>query len=516
MMEDNKQQKSFRKQKTGKSQKKPDQGKSLKEMRRELDALHKQFKNQLTSPKEAMAMYRTNNQYRAGIDTAIQGKARGKLAYLERLVGEKFLGSEFEWYHNPDTSTREKIETCANVYADDLASVLGSVFGGGSPSQIVGRLAMEFGPKVLDWLYSKAKAKVQSVFSRGSGTGLLTFPNSEMSLISPMKDMNSVNLEHLACLVCPEVYMGPLPDQFGPQVSTTQTITALEVRTDPSGNTIFYVVPDGVFQGTTLGVTSFFSVTQTPVTGSVNTTTGAITSPVYSGGPFLGSIGNFSSFRLTSCAFRFVPNLSATNNSGSALLAYTPNTTETQLGSTIPAIPQQTLLQYPWLHIAGINGTSEMRQLHIPHSVNDTTLDPAASVLASLPGLDIMNFQVIGCPVNTIVGRIYIASVIDWVPSDSGVIINKPKPTPEGPATLAAFAALIKRYPHVAQLTLDEAKELAERVISCPSDSYSTVLSQVMGHAMKYKSRPREMKAMSSGGQPGEVGEISFEKLLSS
>jgi len=491
--------------------------KELGLMKKELQALKSAFKEQTKSAKIAVMSYDANEEYKRAVDSATSVRSKGKLRYLEKLVGEKFMKSEVPDFSG--LSNAHKIAYCASVYSDDLTA---SVLGGGSPAGVLANLAAEYGPSLLSWLYSKAKAKMFNYKPKGSGAGSLQYPNAEMDfsmtnihggsrLLMGIKDCNSVCNEYLASLFCPEEYSSLCPDQFGPSLCLSSQTSSILLNTDSTGNSLAYILPDQV---TAAGSVASWFGAQNVLGTAANTTTGVITTPTYAFGLYNPSTaGNVQAYRVTAGSTRIVFNLSATNNSGSCMLAYTTNPPNVaQLGVQSPAITQAQALQFPWCHVAAINGTVELRQIHIPHNITDMELSEfgltLTECLAQGDALDEIAINVIGGPINTVVARVYTTAQIDYSPGTNIITLNRTKPTPEGAGTLPAASALLKRMPHLAQLTLAEAREFASFILNAPSN-YADLVTACLEHGTKYTARPREF-VMGGGGQP-HIGDMSFE-----
>jgi hypothetical protein len=437
-------------------------------------------------------------------------KPKGKLRKLEALVGEKFVHELVPKFGSK--SFQEKCGLCASVYADDFSSALGMTKGG--MQGFLMSLAMEYGPEIIDWLYSKAEKAYVEIAGHGSGTGLVTTSMPIMGFGShQMTDTNTVDLTYLASVFCPEKWNTITPDSFSNQIVSSAKEEVFALTTGTDGNCIFYYLPDAVTQAGT-SVASWATATNGPA--ATNLVTGVPSTYVLGPGSYFSATSsNIARYRSSTGSIRIVPQLAAVNNSGSLTLAYfTESPINNTYGVSNPVLTQDQVLQAPFLHICAINGTKEIRQIHIPHDVLELGLDDFATLLASLAsngGLDQLYFNVSGGPVSSVVAKAYITNGIDYALGSTLAGLIKQGPSPDAPGSLPCVATLLKRFPHLAQLTLDEAIGFGEKILNIGSDRYSEVVSRIIQIATGFKTRPKKSLGFSGGGGQGNIDEVSMD-----
>jgi len=419
---------------------------------------------------------------------------RGKLPLLEKLVGIKFLASKD--YIGPEFLNmpyKEKLRYVEAAYADDLGSILAGGLKAVSP--YIGSAISYYGPKLLDWLYSKVAGR-QELRSNGSGQGMITLvpPRDFFSSC----DMNTCSLDYLASIFCPEKYSSLIPDLFGASlVSTTRTVTQ-QMNADTSGNALYYFLPDMVTAANDTLHTSWQTASSSG--GTANVTTGVISpNPTFVAGTYYttGS-ANISRFRLSSTAYRIVPEVSALNNQGVVTLAYATDLTNDNFLNATPALPQASVLQFPCLHIANLAGTKELRQVHFPHDVTELALDDFIQTNQTMyqnGGLDLIYASLEGANPAAGVCKIYITQAIDYMPGDNAIGLVKPVMTPNAPASVPTAAILLKLIPHLAQLDLDSAMDFAAFLLSLESDDMRHVIKSAKSYSSKFKAPPKVYKS---------------------
>lgn len=485
-------------------------------LKEELQALKKSFTTLTTGPIPSLEMYRDSAGFRdrlRGVSNKYTG--RGKAKKLEQAVGLKFAkGYAQKAGMNFDTSsTAEKIEMLETLYADDLGSLLGVV--GNLVGPTIRSMVVKYGPQVLEFLLDRVKNKAMNLIkSHGSGQGLVSIPvpTSETPLLSmDYVDSNTVCLQWIASVLCPEKYMCLTPDGAQEELVSANRMSTYDIVSNANGDFIYYSLPD-MTCALGGGANQYFYATNT-ATSTVNQTTGVIGTPAFGAGPFNASgVASINNYRLTAASYRFIPNLAAVNNSGILTLAYMSNTTDNLTSGANPAVPDNSLLNWPYLHIATANGTKEMRQIHVPHAVTDLSPQPFSSTVTGLTQyieMDGLCLKGSGFPAGTRVGKLIVATQIDYAPGDSVIGLVKPVPTPDAPGSIACCATLVKRLPHITQLDLDDAMMLAEFVLSLPKPDYSYVVQQVCGYVKSKGFKPRP--SMSLGGAGGGAGGPSID-----
>jgi hypothetical protein len=456
----------------------------------------------LRTPKIAVDRYTNDPKFKKrinNIDSELGGK--GKLRKLEAIVGAKFVNQHVKNFNH--LSFKDKCGYIESIYADDF----GPISPGGAVSNLLLELAMEYGPSVIDWLFGQANKAYATIQGHGSGTGLLSTSMPITGGCGPfmggpsrgLTDSNTVDLLYIASVFCPEKYNTITPDSFSNQIVCTAKEVVDSFITGTDGNGIGYYLPDAATQNATIASWAF-AINNA---GTVNVTTGLASLYQYNTGAFFtAGSNNVARYRSTTGSIRLVPNLAAVNNSGSITLAYfTESPLNNTAGVSAPAISSDLALQAPFLHIAAINGTSEMRQIHIPHDVAELELDDfddVLTVLSSQGGLDNMYVLIQGAPVNTNVLKCYRTTAIDYMngPGLSGLV--KLGPSPDAPGSLPCVATLIKRLPHLTQLTLDEAISFSEKIVNLGTDRYSEVVQAILSMSTGFK--PRNKKVLSTGG----------------
>jgi hypothetical protein len=491
--------------------------KSLKKLEDELKGLKNQF--ELSSPKMALENLATNKDFRDKIELYdASSKGRGKLAALERAVGSKFIKVNDPSYENASIS--EKYKVCEAIYADDIASVLGLAAQYGAP--MLRKIIASYGPDVLNWLFTKAKKYVNS-YSHGSGPGLKSTGlaisdgmslNRALSGAKWLIDNNTVCVKYLAAIFCPEEYTSLTPDFLNAKlVNTTKTYT-VDFTSGTDGNFLMYYLPDGV---TLTGAATSWQYAYTTAVNTSNIQTGLGSAYAYGPGIYNTSgEGNISRYRAGPGSIRIVPNLAAINNSGVITLAYSTDQSNETMSTATTAIPINTVLNLPFVHIACLNGTKEYRQIHLPHSIEELGLDDFASTYTQISvsgDLDYIYMNGTGLPVATDFCKAYFTQSIDYMPGDSVIGLVKPESTPDAPASIPCACTILKRMPHLAQLDLDAAKEFAEFLVSQNSDRYGDIVGAVLDFAHRYKPRPRMLASgMGGGGGGGGAGGLdSFD-----
>lgn len=253
--------------------------------------------------------------------------------------------------------------------------------------------------------------------------------------------------------------------------------------------------------------------------GTVDLDTGTPSIYGYFAGPYNSAgAGNVARFRISSASYRFVPQLSATNNSGVVTMAYSTEPPNNSMGGAAPAVPSASMLQFPYVHIATINGTTEYRQIHVPHDVTDLSLDDFAVTNATLmqSGLDLLYFSAAGVPANVVFGKMYVTVAIDYMPGGSAIGLIKPGPTPNAPGSITLATCLIKEFPHITQLSLSEANDFGQFIASIDSNQFEYVYKEIKAYINKsnYSARPRlALAAGNAGGGNGGDGIASMSFL---
>jgi len=179
---------------------------------------------------------------------------------------------------------------------------------------------------------------------------------------------------------------------------------------------------------------------------------------------------------------RIVFAASALNNSGTCTLAYSTEAIGVTQGAAAPAIDLNSVMQFPYFHAATINGSLEMRQIHLPLDPAELTLDDFSTTGAALyagSGLDVVYLNVTGCPAGATMASVYVTTNLDYMPGPSALGLVKPQTSPIGPASIPCLSILVKLNPGIAQLPLESAKKLASFITSLESNQCSYVVDQV-------------------------------------
>jgi hypothetical protein len=397
--------------------------------------------------------------------------------------------------------------------------------GAKAAGPLIRSVVSQYGPQVLEWLYSKAKNYV-NFKSHGSGQGLVNYPISSQSMggnpMSMMKSsyatafgLNKVSLEYLASVLCPEKYTTLTPDFFGTNLCSTTKTSQFSLITGTDGNCFDIVLPDMATVGAV--VNTSFQQFMSNAGSIINPQTGVTSAGSFLPGIFnTAGVGTIQRYRVTSSAIRVVPQLAAVNNSGEIVLAYSTDVSNTTV-LTNPVISQNEILQYPFLHIATVNGTKEWRQIHLPHDVTELALDDFSVTPTGMyanGGLDLCIIQGTGLPVSSVIGQIFFTQGIDFMPGASGIGVLKPKATPDAQGSIPCAASLIKRIPHLTQLSAEEAADLADQIVNIDSNDFGTVIETILQMCHVFKPRPKV--SLGSGGQtfPGGIGEVSFDLAM--
>lgn len=480
----------------------------------DLTMLKQQYKNELSSAQNAVKAFKAGTLEKPIREINEAYPVKGKLKLLERLVGDKFVkslyGDGFDHLSNS-----QMIDLFSTVYADDIFSMFGT-----SPTALLMSLAKEYGPQLLRWAYSTAKNKLGQFVnkkSHGSGMGVVSFPLDQEDGYVPSgySYSDKVNMAYIRQFFAPQKYKSPMPDSFGPNCNTCSITAEYLLTTDAAGNALFYCYPDNICGSGAVDVSNFFVAQNSIAPSAANPVTGLITAPTYRPGPATPVAGTgVDKYRVLSFAMRVVPQLAAINNQGSIMLAYTTNASE-PVG--LPQVPQTTALQYPFVHIAAINGTKELRQLHVPHSIQDTHFDDALQNLTQLSAAgsvqDLYVLNCIGGPANTNVARVYVTVNFDWIPSEAQMLLNKPSPTPDAPGTLSCLSSLVKRFPHLTQLSEEEADSVVESLGGRQESGIIDVINALTSSGQRFKARPRHIIGEA---QPNGLDQMSFDNILAS
>lgn len=484
-----------------KGNKKKNNGPAIKSVLDELLKLKNEFQNIKKGPKEAIEEYKSNPNFTASVDNIVVKPMRRELAALEKAVGEKFLNTHKEF--SDSKSPLEKLRIASVVYADDLGSVLR--IAAPYAKQALSSLVTTYGPSLLDWLYNRAKGAFSK--SHGSGQGLMVNNSPQFGYV----DANTVDNKFLAGILFPEDFKTPMIDSTGPSVATTTKMMVLDLFSGADGNSVLHLCPDAAFCPSTMGNCY---IAQNTIGSNYNVTTGVCSAYQAIAGPFNGAIPSINVYRVVASSFRFVPNLSAVNNSGVVSVFYNNVASNNTIGTTNPVYAYTPLLQYQSVHIAAINGTKELRQIHIPHAAADLTLDPSASTLGNLGTDGFEHYCIIGSglPINVTYGKLYITVTIDFIPGDNLMGIVETKFPPDAPGSLACITSIFKKFPHCANMDFDEAQKVAESIMSMPNLSYGPLLqnfASLMAHV-----KPKRRDDIGGGGGAGQtIGNISFDMI---
>lgn len=200
----------------------------------------------LSSPEKAIQELETNKVYKDIIDQDLYSyPGSGKLSLLEKMVGEKFLEAKIPDYDKQ--TAKKRLEYAATVYADDLSSLLGIAARYAVPA--LRQLAIQYGPKLIDWLYTKAKDRFQSLQAHGSGPGWKSsYVGEQTPLVSIPKqwgfDVNTVSTTYLASVFNPEQFSSLVPDQFSPALVHTTRTTVVDFLSCSDGKFLGYYYSD--------------------------------------------------------------------------------------------------------------------------------------------------------------------------------------------------------------------------------------------------------------------------------
>lgn len=463
-------------------------------------------KYEVNTPERAKELYAQNADYKKDIDTSASERTRGHLRKLEHYVAEKFMKTKFGDDY-PTKSPSEMITDLTIIASDDISSILG--MAGRYVAPALTNLAKEYGPQVLSWLYKKFQSKFKTQ-GHGSGPGQHSFTPLDKIVFT---DNNTINLQYLAAVICPEVYCSAMSSANDPYVVSTGKEVITPLITGADGNAFMIIMDDAVCcQGVN---TSYFSA-QTQINSTYNATAGSFGGPglTYSAGPYFNAgASNISTFRLAALATKFIPSVSSLNNAGKVSVYYNTQSSNLAIGTTNPVIPVLTLLQSPFIHIAPLK-SPEFRQIGVINDVIDTSLDPFANILTSFGnnGYKFTVITVTGALANTQIGDVYVQANIDYTPGDSLAGIVKPLPTPDAPATLMCFASIIKQFPQICNLGVDDSKDIASYVRECPESSYPVLISHLQKRMLSYKKKPTFMASQSSS-QMNNIGDISFDVI---
>jgi hypothetical protein len=491
---------------------------------RELKQLKSDFAGKFDTVKEALNTAKSNGAASKQLDLYnSEYKFKGKLANLEKLVGEKFMTQYM--YDNgfiqgdmkfAGLPTRDKIKYLSAVYADDLGSL---ILGGASKVMpYIGELAAEYGPQLLNWLYTKARKSLgyTDYKGHGSGPGMTIIPN-----VNSLKyvDMNTVDLTYIASVFCPEKFTSITPDTFSTQLVNTTKMISLPVNTGTDGNAIIYLLPD-LPCSTNVGSATWFACSSA-INGTVNIASGAISSgtTAYNPGPYFSQgQSNINKYRVGSLSARFVPDVSTLNNNGVASIYYATDSTNDSLYTNNPAIPQASCYNFPFQHVAPMSGLKELRQLHTPHDQSDLSLDDFGITSSQMDnngdgGLDCIILTIEGGPAGVLVGKLLVTVGLDYMPGDTAIGLVKPIPSPNAPGSVPCAATLLKLMPHLAQLTSDESVEFATSIVNSGCTQFPDLVKHVMSTAGHYKSRPRGSDGDASAPPGPAVDEMSFDKI---
>jgi hypothetical protein len=513
----------------------------------DLKSLKEQYS--LNSPQIALQKYQKDQSLRNRVDDIdYEHPMKKKLRKLEVAVGEKFMDAEMSkdlGLKYGTLTANQKLGYIESVLADDFGSLLGIAARYVAP--YIKDLAMAYGPKVIDWVYNKAlsvmgglKEKgLRSIRGHGSGPGVKYTPNPEpMELeeekIDPsmvmeterpppeekimysLPDMNTVCKEYICAVLCPENYTCLYPNSTNANIACASKENTWTWNSAADGNGVIYYFGDyPQANGTSPSVQLYYNPTGTST--SVNVVTGSPSA-------YVGMFGEFGSLSTTlmtesvtiGSSIRIVltqPELTAQGNV--TLCAFTDDV-NVSVNTTTPAVPLITALNAPYVHAAAVSKTTELRQIHIPHAIVMTELQAATNNnTAETASEDIVVAYLTGTVPNTAIAQIYTWASINYAIGPQALQLINTQSPPDGPASSFALASILKRMPHLAQLTLDEAIDFASYIANLPYTSFKNVVGGALQYGCKFKKRPKTFSGSVGGSSQlnqsiGSMDEISF------
>lgn len=455
------------------------------------DSYESRTGKQLT-PQDAVKLYDVDEGFQEGIQ-AIDSKFVGqsRLKQLERAVGEKFMSKLVPDYSAVE-STR-KLGLVESVLADDLGSLLRV---GQTLWPYIKPVVSYYGPKVLDWLYHKAKGKMDDfllttsggVKNHGSGPGLVKtsgidpfFEESKLDMMKGWKNdtvftSDYVNKMYIASILSPEYPFTSCPRApFSgfEQTSPVRVQANIPVLAGAANTTFFILCPAAVWgDGTNL---TWISKSQD--TSALNTNTGVYSNPQRVVGylndqvtPLQNHLFGYAG----GCSIRFVPAQSLLNKQGVVQLLPAISSS-IKFGDNV-YVPNNTLQINPFLKSVDLVGTSEVRTIYMPDYTDDEqSIDILAkntnTLLASTADFQYFYMRAFGlnATAGSEIGTVYIEGWVDVWPTGSGAKVNPPTNPPQGAkSTHSALSNIIRACPWVVHYSMAEAMALAEVIMAAP------------------------------------------------
>lgn len=445
----------------------------------------------VSSPTKALSMYDKNSQmyngaYDQSLDLAQQTIAgKNALSALEKAVGQKFISTTVKGFSN--FKYQDKVKAILALLSDDIVSTM---LGLGSKAlpyiyPLLDKAVSFGGEKILDWFYSKISQFTDSnMKGHGSGQGLVVWPK-----VGRMYTKNTVSVASVMTFICPEEYNFPMSSIYTRHLATTGTRRAQILTSNAAGEQIIYVFPDCAYGSASLSAGVISGAVMSSPTSVTNLSTGTSTAWTGVFGPLRSNINNANSFTTTGYSTRIVTNLSALNNSGTITMAYlfeTPTDAiwdPTTTGIANFGIGDTTLQNLPIQYTANLVGTKEFNMCR---SCADWTIFDEFSVLATAQTMnsDIIMIRVSGVPANTNYATLYLTGSTDATPSQSGMVVNKPKPIPPAPATIEFIGMLNHIVPNWSFQPLETRLKLANHLQLCESEDFDELARHLAGHSI--------------------------------
>jgi len=447
-----------------------------------IKSLKKKEGDKVNTPDKAVALFNSDQDYKQDIIDIID-KAKSKtsrrgilLRRIEASLGEKFVSHYYPEYFNMNDAN--KMDRLACLLTDDLG-ILSTAAKYAVPTLI--NLAKEHGPSVLNWLYDKWQFYHNNK-THGSGTGLVKVvaPNS-IQLV----DNNTVCPAYLAFVFDPEGATCAQPTTLDTVCASMRKTVQYDLTTGLDGNLLFYMIDDGAFNGTATNTNYFIAVS-----GQFNTsniTTGLASGYTYLAGPY--ATAPLDSAKSTAISTCFIPSQALLNLQGRVVMAHIPNAVTNTMMTPTPAIPFDTIMNCPYLQAINLNGTKEVRQLSTFTDPTDLSFDDTDILLTQPPfnsnGYKVTYISVIGATPQTIIGNVMITVGGDAAPEPQLYGVIDQKQTPNAPATMACYGAILKAFPQITQLKREDSKKLRMFIQNLKSTQFSEVYSAICGHLME-------------------------------
>jgi len=319
---------------------------------------------------------------------------------------------------------------------------------------------------------------------------------------------DSVSLNGLAGWICPEEFPSRMPVDMTQRTAIAGSIWTQTFTTNASGNLGIYVFPWAICNSASnVNMYPFALVLDAagfnPVTGN----NGAV--PTTYAGPLYPVVANIQAYRLNAASLRVTCIPSLTTSQGQVQVGYFtdyPNSSFPGMVTNGPTIPQSSLSSMTNYQLINLKTLNVRATSVIDGPADLTMMENGGTILGNTPILGSEGWYVLvtGAPPSTGVITITFSYSVEYLPTVTSLPMLNVLYSEPGPATLSLISNIIKAAPQILRLNLEQARSLAQSVMTSDSTKHdhliNMLLDRIEGYSMnEVNTSPYVTTSMNAG-----------------